>query len=163
MSLNAHRLLISVALASPGCAAPKLGGEDGTDSDAAFYGAGGDGADGASGEDTATGGADTAGDGGGDSGGSGGRIESCDWPGLGICFEFADEPEIDLWCEELGMAYGIETVYGDRGCAAGAVGLCEGLTGGDFGTLLATAYFYPAFASDPRASCDDAGGSFLPL
>lgn len=163
MTPNAHRLWICLALAATGCAPPKIGADEGADSDAAFYGAGGDGADGASGDDTATGEADTAGDEGGDGDGSSGRVESCDWPALSACFSFADQPDVEAWCEEVGFTYSVETVYGDGDCAAGAVGRCEGLTGADFGRRVATLYYYAGFSSDPREACEVAGGTYRPL
>lgn len=110
--------------------------------------------------DTAGGGDGTTDDGGTGDGGTADTVESCDWDGLGLCFEFTNESGVEAWCSDIGATYSITTSYAANGCDAATKGTCDGITGGDFGSLTATAYYYDEFSNDAEAACTDAGGTY---
>ena len=87
-------------------------------------------------------------------------VESCDCPELGICFALADQSGVEAWCTSLAANYGIATTYAAADCAPATQGTCEGLTGGDYGDLVATAYYYDGFPNEPEAACVESGGTF---
>ena len=95
-----------------------------------------------------------------DGGWCGDTVESCDWDGLGLCFEFTNQSGVEAWCSDIGTTYSITTSYAANGCDAATKGTCDGITGGDFGDLTATAYYYDEFSNDAEAACSDAGGTY---
>jgi hypothetical protein len=138
MKITNLTLILATALAFTACKGDKDSG------DSADSGTGGDGT---------TDGTD-GGDGGGDT------VESCDWDGLGLCFEFTNQSGVEAWCSDIGTTYSISTSYAANGCDAATKGTCDGITGGDFGSLTATAYYYDEFSNDAEAACSDAGGTY---
>ena len=99
-------------------------------------------------------------DGGGDGGGGNAdQLESCEWE-IGICYEFVNESDVEGWCADMQNEYGFDTTYADGPCPSGDVGVCDNLTGGDFGSRTATAFYYNEWPNDPQDSCESAGGSF---
>jgi len=103
-------------------------------------------------------GADSSGDG---SDGGARDVESCDWPEVGLCVEFANYDGAEGWCVDIGSGFGFETAYADGPCPGGAVGTCDiaDSPGDDFPTD-ATLYFYPEYPADPEGACGEAGGSW---
>lgn len=140
MKITNLTLILATALAFTACKGSKDSG------DSADSGTGADGADGQ--------------DGTGDGSDGGATVESCDWSGLGLCFEFEDQSGVEAWCSDIGTTYSITTSYAANGCDAATKGTCDGLTGGDFGSLTATAYYYDEFTNDAEAACTDGGGTF---
>lgn len=112
-----------------------------------------------SGDDTAAPGFGDGGDGGGGDGGSADQLESCEWD-IGICFEFVNESDIAGWCADMQNEYGFDTTYSDGPCPSGDIGTCDNLSGGDFGSRTATAFYYSDYSNDPQDSCESAGGDF---
>ena len=110
--------------------------------------------------DSGTGGDGTTDGGDGSDGGTADTVESCDWDGLGLCFEFTNQSGVEAWCSDIGTTYSISTTYAANGCDAATKGTCDGLTGGDFGSLTATAYYYDEFTNDAEAACTDGGGTY---
>lgn len=110
--------------------------------------------------DSGSTGGDGATDGGSGDGGTTDTVESCDWDGLGLCFEFTNQSGVEAWCSDIGTTYSISTSYAANGCDAATKGTCEGITGGDFGSLTATGYYYDEFTNDAEAACTDAGGTY---
>jgi hypothetical protein len=100
------------------------------------------------------------GDGGGDGGSSGDFVESCDWNGIGYCLEFVNQSGVEDFCEDIGENYSIATSYAAGPCDRATEGTCSGLSGGDFGILEATGYYYSEFPSDPRDACESNGGDY---
>jgi hypothetical protein len=111
-----------------------------------------------SGDDTAAPGFGDGGDGGGD-GGTSAQLESCDTD-QGICFEFVNQSGISAWCDDIGNEYGWGTTYSEDPCPSGEEGTCENLTGGDYGSRTATAFYYSDYQYDQQDSCESAGGDF---
>ena len=139
MKITNLTLILATALAFTACKGDKDSGDSG---------------DTAGGADGSTDGTD------GSDGGTGDTVESCDWDGLGLCFEFTNQSGVSDWCTAIGETYSITTSYAANGCDAATKGTCEGVTGGDFGSLTATAYYYDEFSNDAEAACSDAGGTY---
>jgi hypothetical protein len=96
------------------------------------------------------------GDGGGD--GGGGAVDSCDWPDIGICFEFDGYDDTEAWCADIGSAYGFATTYSSAGCPL-TDGECALPAGGDF-PVPVTAYFYDYSAAEAISACESSGGTW---
>lgn len=139
MKITNLTLILATALAFTACKGDKDSG------DSADSGAGGD---------------DGTTDGGTGDGGSTDTVESCDWDGLGLCFEFTNQTGVEAWCSDIGATYSISTTYNANGCDAATKGTCEDITGNDFGSLVATAYYYDEFTNDAEAACTEAGGTY---
>lgn len=89
-------------------------------------------------------------------------IDSCDWPEIGICFEFVDYDDTEGWCESIGTMYGVAVKYLSEPCATDWVGACALPATGDF-PVESIAYYYPPIF-DPGsadATCASAGGDPL--
>jgi hypothetical protein len=100
-----------------------------------------------------------SGDGGGDGGdGGGGGVDSCDWPDIGICFEFEGYDDTEGWCADIGSAYSIATSYSSEGCPL-TDGECALPAGGDFPEPV-TAYYYDFSATDAESACESSGGTW---
>ena len=140
MKITNLTLILATALAFTACKGSKDSGDSGDTAGSA--------------DGTTDGSADGSGDGNADT------VESCDWDGLGLCFEFTNQADVQTWCTDIGAAYGISTSYAANGCDDATMGTCSGITGGDFGTLTATAYYYDEFTNDAEAACADAGGTY---
>ena len=102
-----------------------------------------------------------AADDGGDEGGASAATESCDWTGIGLCFELDSYDNTEDWCAEMSATYDIATRYREGPCSSGEVGTCAipYASGSDF-PVDVTAYYYSAFPGDPMDSCVDAGGTW---
>jgi hypothetical protein len=87
-------------------------------------------------------------------------IDSCDWPDIGICFEFVDYDDTEGWCEAIGAMYGVSVRYLPDPCATDWVGACALPAEGDL-PVESIAYYYPP-GFDPasaEATCMSAGGA----
>jgi len=139
MKITNLTLILATALAFTACKGDKDSG------DSADSGTGGDGA--------------TDGTDGGD-GGTTDVVESCDLDGIGLCVEFVNQTGVAAQCDVIAENNGIVTTYAENGCDAATKGTCEGLTGGDYGSLVATGYYYDEFPVDTETACTDAAGTY---
>ncbi len=132
MKITNLTLILATALAFTACKGSKDSGDT---------------ADSGSSDGTADGGTD------GGTDGSADTVESCDLDGIGLCIEFVNQTGAEAQCAVIGENNGITTTYAANGCDAATKGTCEGLTGGDYGSLTATAYYYDEFPADAEAAC----------
>ncbi|MBL8616731.1 MAG: hypothetical protein JNM72_14055 [Deltaproteobacteria bacterium] len=89
-------------------------------------------------------------------------VNSCDWPDSAVCYEFSDQSGVEEWCAAIGAANSLTTTYALAGCPTAQLGTCTGLTGGDLGSLTATAHYFGAYAGDPQEACTEGGGDYSP-
>ena len=84
-------------------------------------------------------------------------VTSCDWPDLGLCYEYVDYAGTEAWCGDMAQKYGIATNFFEGSCAPDSVASCALDIGGDL-DAAATAFYYASFGGDPASACTSAGG-----
>ncbi len=92
-------------------------------------------------------------------------VSSCNWPTVGLCFEFVNYANSDIWCDGIASEYGFTTEHAVAPCSTdGVVGTCDiaadAAPDDDF-DFDSTAYYYESSftAEEADEACLSAGGS----
>ena len=87
-------------------------------------------------------------------------VDSCVFPGAGICFEYSDFPNTDAWCRIIGNELDAATMYVDAPCDPGSFATCYIAEPQPSDQIYAavTVHYYLDFPGDPARECAAAGG-----
>jgi len=88
------------------------------------------------------------------------RVDGCDWPAWGLCFEFVEISGVEEWCRLIAGSYGIESVYYEERACPERVHECAIRPGGPF-MDPATAYIYGRDEAEAQRFCEELSGTWV--